>query len=162
MKPFFLTFVVTLRPCGVEHCWNLGIPTYVNSLLFAVEHSLLQVATKGMDKPTRIDLGYSLKNIPIPPNNAYTARLIQKTESLIKRMRWKAHFFLHGDDNSTQRIDNSHLLYMPMRIPHNKNKLSRDKSISCLMFALAFSYVHETQRYNVCFYNWWNHSFWPL
>ena len=59
-------------------------------------------------------------------------------------------------------IDSSHLLYMPMRIPHNKNKLSRDKSISCLMIALAFSYVHETQRYNVCFYNWWNHSFWPL
>ena len=30
MKPFFFTFVVTLRPCGVEHCWNLGIPTYVH------------------------------------------------------------------------------------------------------------------------------------
>ena len=26
--------------------------------------------------------------------------------------------------------------------------------LSCLMIALAFSYVHETQRYNVCFYNW--------
>ena len=34
--------------------------------------------------------------------------------------------------------------------------------LSCLMIALAFSYVYETQRYNVCIYNWWNHSFLPL
>ena len=33
---------------------------------------------------------FSVKNIPIPSKYAYKKRLIQKAESLIRRMRWKA------------------------------------------------------------------------
>ena len=36
---------------------------------------------------------YSTKNIPIPSKKLYLKRLVEKTEQLIKRMRWKAHFF---------------------------------------------------------------------
>ena len=50
---------------------------------------------------------YSLKNIPIPKDNAYLKCLIDKTEHFIKRIRWKAFFFErnhpdfnHGDSNS--------------------------------------------------------------
>ena len=35
---------------------------------------------------------YSLKNIPIPKDNAYLKCLIDKTEHFIKWMRWKAFF----------------------------------------------------------------------
>ena len=42
----------------------------------------------------RINLNYSLKNIPIPTKSAYCLKLIDKIESVIKRMRWKAFFFL--------------------------------------------------------------------
>ena len=43
-----------------------------------------------MDKRT---FNYSLKNIGIPSEKAYTLKLIEKVEMVIKRMRWKAHFF---------------------------------------------------------------------
>ena len=36
---------------------------------------------------------YSLKNIPLPSKDAYKKKLIEKTESVVKRMRWKALFF---------------------------------------------------------------------
>ena len=48
---------------------------------------------------------YSLKNIPIPTKTTYKKSLIDKIESFIKRLRWKAHFFLQnseGAENSTE------------------------------------------------------------
>ena len=42
---------------------------------------------------------YSLKNIPIPSKDNYLRNLIEKVESVLKRMRWKAHFFLKGEKN---------------------------------------------------------------
>jgi hypothetical protein len=43
-----------------------------------------------------------LKNIPIPSQHAHLRNLIEKVESVIKRMRWKANFFLKGDKNSNE------------------------------------------------------------
>ena len=39
-----------------------------------------------------------MKNIPIPSVNTYKSRLVEKVESVLKRMRWKAFFFLRDDD----------------------------------------------------------------
>ena len=39
------------------------------------------------------NLGYSLKNIPIPSKASYLKSMIDKVENFIKRIRWKAHFF---------------------------------------------------------------------
>ena len=44
-------------------------------------------------------LEYSLKNIPIPSRDNYLRNLIEKVESVLKRMRWKAHFILKGEKN---------------------------------------------------------------
>ncbi len=41
----------------------------------------------------QIRFNYSMKNIPIPPRNTFLKKLIEKTEHLIKRMRWKAFFY---------------------------------------------------------------------
>ena len=35
-----------------------------------------------------------MKNIPIPLHTSYKLQLIDKIETVIKRMCWKAHFFL--------------------------------------------------------------------
>ena len=44
-----------------------------------------------MDK---VNFNYSLKkNIPLPNKDTYRKNLIQKVESFIKRIRWKAFFF---------------------------------------------------------------------
>ena len=39
-------------------------------------------------------IGYSLKNIPIPSKSSYLKSVMDKVENFIKRIRWKAHFFL--------------------------------------------------------------------
>ena len=43
-----------------------------------------------MDK---VNSNYSLKNILLPNKDTYRKNLIQKVESFIKRIRWKAFFF---------------------------------------------------------------------
>ena len=47
------------------------------------------------------NLGYSMKNIPIPSKKEYLKRLIEKIESLIRRMRWKAYFFENPGENAS-------------------------------------------------------------
>ena len=42
----------------------------------------------------KINFNYSLKNIPIPSKSSYQLELIDKIESLIIRMRWKAHYLI--------------------------------------------------------------------
>ena len=41
---------------------------------------------------------YSMKNIPIPSNSEYMKKLIAQMEKIIRRMRWKALFFLKEKD----------------------------------------------------------------
>ena len=41
----------------------------------------------------RFNLQYSMKNIPVPSHHEYKKMLVAKTESLIKRMRWKVMAF---------------------------------------------------------------------
>ena len=52
----------------------------------------------------RVQFNYSMKNIGIPGKNQYLRSLINKTENVIHRMRWKAHFFMNGD-NGLSRND---------------------------------------------------------
>ena len=51
----------------------------------------------------KLDIDYSLKNIPIPSNESYLIKLIEKIESVVKRMRWRAHFFLQEKHESDIR-----------------------------------------------------------
>ena len=51
----------------------------------------------------RINLSFSLKNIPLPSNNSYLKALIDKVENLLRRMRWKAFFF----DNPEEAANNN-------------------------------------------------------
>ena len=41
------------------------------------------------------EIKYSLKNIPIPPKVSYLSNLIDKIESLVKRMRWRGFYYLN-------------------------------------------------------------------
>ena len=49
------------------------------------------------------DFEYSTKNIPLASKNTFLQRLIEKTESLIQRMRWRAYFFLNPQTESTTK-----------------------------------------------------------
>ena len=62
------------------------------------------VTTNGL-----VQVIYLQKNIPIPSRDSYLRNLIEKAESVLKRMRWKAHFFLKGE-NSQENTRNFGLL----------------------------------------------------
>ena len=49
----------------------------------------------------RFSLGYSHKNVPVPSEKEYTLTLLEKTEDIFKRMRWKA--FFYNNVNETQQ-----------------------------------------------------------
>ena len=49
------------------------------------------------------DFEYSTKNIPLASKNSFLQKLIEKTQSLIQRMRWKAFFFLNGNTDDTTK-----------------------------------------------------------
>lgn len=44
-----------------------------------------------------------MKNIPFTSKSEYTKRLIEKTESVLKRMRWKAFFFLNPEIKAEEK-----------------------------------------------------------
>lgn len=47
----------------------------------------------------RTSFNYSMKNIPCASQGNYSRRLIEKTEKLIRNMRWRAFFYLHPEAN---------------------------------------------------------------
>ena len=51
-----------------------------------------------------------LKNIPLPTLTAYKKKLIEKTEKVIRRMRWRALFFLqeNGSDEESSEMEDEH------------------------------------------------------
>ena len=51
----------------------------------------------------KLSIGYSTKNISLPSQNDFSQRLIEKTEHFLRRMRWKAYFFLSPDVSSTSK-----------------------------------------------------------
>ena len=47
-------------------------------------------------------MGYSMKNIPLSSRNEYIMKLIEKIESVARRMRWRAYFFGKQEENNQQ------------------------------------------------------------
>ena len=51
----------------------------------------------------KFNINYSTKNIPLPSRSDYLQQLIEKTEQLLRRMHWKAHFLLNPDTTSSSK-----------------------------------------------------------
>ena len=51
----------------------------------------------------KISFNYSLKNIPFPDKSSYTLKLMEKIESVVKRMQWKAYFYLNKETQEKQQ-----------------------------------------------------------
>ena len=96
----------------------------------------------------QFNLGYSTKNIPIPEHREYLKSLIQKTESLLRRMRWKAFFFLNPDAKRRQKETfgfNSTKTPIPVRELHEfENKML--KLIHDVKFKSTPSWSSNFQR----------------
>ena len=50
----------------------------------------------------KVNCSYSLKNIPTPNERTYKLQLIEKIESFIKNLRWKAILFINNSKETTE------------------------------------------------------------
>ena len=66
-------------------------------VLQMIKHIIL---VQSMEK---ISFNYSLKNIPLRDKSSYTLKLMKKIESVIKRMQWKAYFYLNKETQEKQQ-----------------------------------------------------------
>ena len=53
-----------------------------------------------MDK---FNINYSLKNVPLHPKSVYKTKLIEQTEKLMSKMRWKLFFWLNPNASSKKQ-----------------------------------------------------------
>lgn len=86
---------------------------------------------------------YSMKNIPIPPRNSYLKKLIEKTEKVIKRMRWKAFF---SEQNKTDRNNNesSHFGFKSKKCPpQNENLNNFEADVYDMIKNIEFRQVRD-------------------
>ena len=89
------------------------VPEYVVPLsVFSLEYRTLHfIRAPGLGLSSilrqfameKFNINYSTKNIPLPSRSDYLERLIDKTEQFLRRMRWKAHFFLNPDTTSSSK-----------------------------------------------------------
>ena len=50
----------------------------------------------------RVNLGYSIKNIPLANEHSYKLQLIEKIEAVIKKMRWKVILYKAQNENENK------------------------------------------------------------
>ena len=88
-----------------------------------------------------INLGYSTKNIPIPSKNQYLQSLIQKTETFIKNIRWRAYFFLHPGDKPKLKENYG---FKSTKTPPVVQELSKfEESLSKMIQDIQFRNVND-------------------
>ena len=59
-----------------------------------------------MQNYKKFEIKHSIKNIPNAKNEEYKEKLIEKTQHLVRRMRWKAKFFEDENNVATEEHDN--------------------------------------------------------
>ena len=105
------------------------------------------------------EIKYSLKNIPIPPKVSYLSNLIDKIESLVKRMRWRGFYYLNQRkcDNIIKETFNFKSSKCP---PPCSDLVRSEKDLSDMITALKFRDVikrrirqlgkrhHQTRSFN--------------
>ena len=98
-----------------------------------------------MDK---IHFDYSMKNIPLPSNDANKKTLLTKIESFIKHMLWKAQFFLHPLTESSKTAQNYNLKStkspLQRKLPNDIKKINSSSNV--LVFADKSRNVYEVDK----------------
>ena len=85
-----------------------------------------------------------MKNIPIPDGKSYKLQLIQKIEDLIKKIRWKAIFFMKGGN---QTEPTAHKTGLPFGLnstkcpPKVKELVPSEEDLTKLVKSLRFRKV---------------------
>ena len=87
----------------------------------------------------KLQLPYSPKNIPIPSERSYKLQLMDKNDQVIKRMRWKAFFYMNRSED-TQETYSLKSLNCP---PKNKEMVPFEKDLWNLVNKLKFRKIKK-------------------
>ena len=85
-----------------------------------------------------INFEYSTKNIPIPSEREYTMKLIEMTEHFLKRIRWKAFYYLHPEARSEKETYGFKSRKSPPSIPE---LASFEKNMTKMIQSIEFKQV---------------------
>ena len=92
----------------------------------------------------QVRFDYSTKNIPIPPRNSYLKSLIEKVESVIKGMRWKAFFFDRNGQDNNDASNNDDFEFKSRKCPPQDNDLDKfEASVLDRVHNIKFSNVNK-------------------
>ena len=86
-----------------------------------------------------------MKNIPIPPRNTFLKKLIEKTESVIKRMRWKAFFYEKSSKEDTPNDDRNNKFGFKSRKcpPQNEDLAPFETDLLNMIKHIQFKNTHD-------------------
>ena len=51
----------------------------------------------------QVNFQYSMKNIPVPPKKEYKLELIHSVREFVKKVNWRAHFFLNPQETPVNK-----------------------------------------------------------
>ena len=87
------------------------------------------------------NFGYSLKNIPIPSKPNYLKCMIEKVESFVKRLRWKAFYFCKEKEKPENKPQNLFGFKSPTTPPQNGHLNSFENVLYNLIQSIEFKTV---------------------
>ena len=98
-----------------------------------------------MDRPRRMEMDYSLKNISLYSQRTYRKWLIEKVESVVRRMRWKAFFFLSGrDEEATDGADSAQYGFKSKLTPPQIEELKGfEEDLTTMIESIKFCKVDD-------------------
>ena len=95
----------------------------------------------------KIDFNYSLKKIPVPSRTSYKLQLIDKIESVITRMPWKAHFFLNNNEKNKKEMKRETLGFKSKHHPCQLRELDNfEKDLFNVVSSLKIRQLNDTRE----------------
>ena len=88
------------------------------------------------------EIKYSLKNIPIPSRESNQLNLIDKIESLVKRMRWRVFYYLN-QQKCDNNINETFGFKSRKRPPPSSDLIPFEKDLSDMVTSLKFGHVKD-------------------
>ena len=90
----------------------------------------------------KVDIAYSLRNIPVPENNTHLRMLISKTEQFLQRIRWKVFFFFKERGKEKPNTTETYGFRTARNAPQQKELTNFENDVAHLISNLEYRDVN--------------------
>ena len=94
------------------------------------------------------EIDYSLKNIPTPSKESYQLNLIDKIESLVRRMRWRAFYYLN-QQKCENEIKQTFGFKSRKCLPPCSDLIPFEKDLLDMVTSLKFRHVKDSFQHEL-------------